>query len=209
MEDVLDLYEQPYDPKHPQVCIDERPCQLIADVWVPIPMQPGQPRRQDYEYQRHGICSLFIAFEPLAGRRIIQVRARRTKIDYAHFMKELAQEHYPEAESLRVVQDHLNTHSPGSFYEAFPSEEAFELAQKFAFHYTPKKGSWLNMAEIELSALSKPCLDRRIGDRRTLAREAQAWARKRNKIGATVHWRFTKQAARQKLAKKYPEVNQN
>lgn len=169
-------------------------------------MPPGQPRREDYEYQRNGVCSLFIAFEPLAKRRVIQVRAQRTKVDYAHFMKERADKHYPDAESLRVVQDHLNTHSPGSFYEAFPPEEAFRLAQKFEFHYTRKKGSGLNMAEIELSALSKQCLDRRIGDQRTLEKEAQAWARQRNKSGATVQWRFTKQAAREKLGKKYPDV---
>ncbi len=173
MEDVLDQYEQPYDPKHPLICMDEMPCQLIDNVLVPIPPKPGKSQRVDYEYHRNGTCCVFIAFDPHAGTRIIHVKKHRTKVDYAHFMKELAQQ-YPEAQFLKVVQDNLNTHSAGSFYEAFSPEEAFELSKKFEFHFTPKKGSWLNMAEIEFSALSRQCLNRRIGDIKTLAKEAAA-----------------------------------
>jgi hypothetical protein len=204
MEDILSLYEQPYDLNHPLVCFDERPCQLIENVLVPLPMQPGTPQREDYEYRRNGTCCLFIAFEPLTGYRVTQVRERRTKVDYAQFMKELVEQHYPEVKSIRLVQDNLNTHSPGSFYEAFAPDEAFHLAQKFECHYTPKKGSWLNMAEIELAVVSKQCLDRRLRDRHALASEIQAWEQQRNAIRATVHWRFTKQTARERLARHYP-----
>jgi hypothetical protein len=204
MEDVLDLYPQPYDPLHPQICVDERPCQLIGDVQTPLPMTPGQPPRQDYECRRNGACCLFVAFEPHTGQRFIEVRDRRTRVDYAEFMKQLAQRHYPHAHSLRVVQDNLNTHSAASFYEALAPQQAFELAQKFEFHYPPKKGRWLNMAEIELSALSKPCLDRRIADIQTLTKEVNAWQRRRNRQCVTVHWRFTKEAARQKFQRHYP-----
>ncbi len=169
MEDVLDQYEQPYDPKHPLICFDERPCQLIGDVLVPVPMKSGKPKKEDYEYERRGTCSIFIAFNPHEGKRITCVKEHRTKVDYANFMKDLTLQH-PDAESLNVVQDNLNTHSASSFYEAFPPEEAFQLAKKLEFHFTPKKGSWLNMAEIELSALSRQCLNRRIGDIGTLAK---------------------------------------
>jgi DDE superfamily endonuclease len=199
MEDVLTLYEQPYDPQHPQVCVDERPRQLIEDVLVPLPPEPGKPRREDHEYQRNGTCCLFLAFEPLTGKRIIQVRPQRTEVDYAQFMKAVIAEHYPQAEALRLVQGNLNTHSPASFYGAFPAAEAFALAQKLEPHYTPKKGSWLNMAEIELAALAKQCLDRRIGDMETLAKEVHAWERKRNALRATVRWSFTLDAAREKF----------
>ena len=204
MEDVLDLYEQPYDPLHPVVCFDERPCQLVGDVMAPIAMKPGRCRRQDYEYERQDTCCVFIAFEPLKQRRFVQVRERRTARDYALFMKELVEIHYPNVEYVRLVQDNLNTHTPGSFYEAFAPEKAFELAQKFELHYTPVKGSWLNMAEIELSALSRQCLDRRIGDIETLKKEVAAWAYKRNKAHKTVQWKFTKSHARGKLHSKYP-----
>ena len=161
MEDVLDLYERPYDPKHPVICFDERPCQLIGDAIIPIPIKPGSPKKEHYEYIRNGTCCIFLAFEPRAGKRMVCVKVRRTRVDYADFMKILALR-YPEAETILLVQDNLNTHTAGSFYEALPPEEAFELAKRFEFHFTPKKGSWLNMAEIELSALSKQCLDRRI-----------------------------------------------
>jgi hypothetical protein len=153
MEDVLDLYEQPYDPKHPVICFDERPCQLIGDAIVPIPIKPGSPKKEHYEYIRNGTCCVFLAFEPRAGKRVTYVSERRTKVDYADFMKMLALR-YPEAETILLVQDNLNTHTAGSFYEALPPEMAFELARRFEFRHTPKKGSWLNMAEIELSALS-------------------------------------------------------
>jgi DDE superfamily endonuclease len=203
MEDVLDLYEQPYDPKRPMVCFDERPCQLIEDILAPIAMKPGKPKIEDYEYSRNGICFIFIAFQPHTGKRFIQVRGRRTKVDYAQFMKELVEKHYPDVECIRLVQDNLNTHCGGSFYEAFSAREAFVLAKKFEYHYTPKKGSWLNMAEIELSALAKQCLGRRIGDMETLAKEAYAWERRRNQIRATVNWRFTKDDARDKFRRHY------
>ena len=167
MEDVLDLYEQPYDPKHPVICFDERPCQLIGDAIIPIPIKPGSPKKEHYEYIRNGTCCIFLAFEPRAGNRIVCVKERRTRVDYADFMKTLALR-YPEAETILLVQDNLNTHTAGSFYEALPPEEAFKLARRFEFHFTPRKGSWLNMAEIELSVLSKQCLDRRIADLKIL-----------------------------------------
>src|SRR5919109_2234337 len=166
-------------------------------------MKPGKPKREDYEYSRNGICFIFIAFQPHTGRRFIQVRQRRTKVDYAHFMKELVGKPYPDAECIRLVQDNLNTHCAGSFYEAFSAEEAFVLAKKFEYHYTPKKGSWLNMVEIELSALAKQCLDRHIGNIETLAKEVYVWEQRRNQIGTTVRWRFTKDDAREKFRRHY------
>lgn len=205
MEDILYLYELPYDPKRPLICFDERPCQLISDVVVPIPMKPGCPKKEDYEYGRNGTCCILIAFEPLTGKRIISVKEHRTNVDYADFMKILAQ-HYPDAETIVLVQDNLNTHKPGSFYDAFPPEEAFELAKRFEFHYTPKKGSWLNMVEIEISALSKQCLDRRIGNMETLAKEVSAWEQERNRTGATVRWKFNKNDAREKLSRHYSKL---
>ena len=204
MEDVLGLYERPYDPKRPLICFDERPCQLIGDVLVPLPMEPGQPKREGYQYKRNGVCTVFIAFEPLTGKRIVQVRKRRTKKDYAHFMKYVADTHYAEAEVIVVVQDNLNTHNPSSFYTAFTPEEAFALAGRFEMHYTPTKASWLNMVEIELSILSKQCLDRRIADIETLRREVLAWVELRNAKQATVHWQFTQTKARDKFKKFYP-----
>ncbi len=161
MEDVLDLYEQPYDPNRPVICFDERPCQLIGDAIVPMPMKPRSPKKEHYEYVRNGTCCIFLAFEPRTGKRMARVKERRTKADYADFMENLANQ-YPNAETILLVQDNLNTHMADSFYETLPPEEAFEIAKRFEYHYTPKKGSWLNMAEIELSALSKQCLDRRI-----------------------------------------------
>ena len=204
MEDVLELYERPYDPKYPLICFDERPCQLIGDVLVPLPMEPGHPKREGYQYKRNGVCTIFIAFEPLTGKRIVQVRKRRTKKDYALFMKYVADTHYPEADLIRVVQDNLNTHNPSSFYVAFTPEKAFALAGRFEMHYTPTKASWLNMVEIELSILSKQCLDRRIADIETLERELLAWVKQRNAKRATVHWQFTQNKARDKFKKFYP-----
>jgi len=202
MEDILDQYEQSYDPDHPLICMDEMPCQLIGDVLVPVPPKPGRVQRIDHEYQRNGTCCVFIAFDPHAGVRTIQVKEHRTKVDYANFMRAISLQ-YPNAEFIKVVQDNLNTHSAGSFYQAFPPQEAFELSKKFEFHFTPKKGSWLNMAEIEFSALSRQCLNRRIGDIKTLAREAGAWEQGRNKIKAKVRWQFTKSKAREKFARHY------
>jgi hypothetical protein len=204
MEDVLELYERPYDPKRPLICFDECPCQLIGDGLVPLPMEPGQPKREGYQYKRNGVCTVFIAFEPLTGQRIVQVRKRRTKKDYAHFMKHVADTHYAEAETIIVVQDNLNTHNPSSFYTAFTPEEAFALAGRFEMHYTPTKASWLNMVEIELSILSKQCLDRRIADIETLRREVLAWVELRNAKQATIHWQFTQNKARDKFKKFYP-----
>ena len=205
MEEVLDIYERAYDPRLPVICFDERPCQLIGDVVTPIPMKPGRAERQDYHYRRNGTCCIMIAFEPLAGTRIIEVKERRTKKDYAHFMKKL-QAAYPDAEKIILVQDNLNTHNPSSFYETFPAEYAFRLSQRFQMAYTPKKASWLNMAEIDLSALSKQCLGRRIGDVKTLAKEAHAWANERNHQKVTVKWQFTKNHAREKLDRHYHSI---
>ncbi len=202
MEDVLDLYEQPYDPKRPVICFDERPCQLIGDAIVPMPMKPASPKKEHYEYVRNGTCCIFLAFEPRTGKRLVRVKERRTKADYANFMKNLANQ-YPDAEIILLVQDNLNTHTAGSFYETLSPEKAFELAKRFEYHYTPKKGSWLNMAEIELSALSKQCLDRRIANMETLAGEVSAWELERNAARATVRWKFNKCNAREKLQRHY------
>jgi transposase len=204
MEKILDLYEQPYDPNRPLICFDERPCQLIDDVLTPLAMEPGKPKREDAQYERKGVCSLLIAFEPLTGQRFVQIRKQRTKQDYAYFMKELADVHYPKVEQIVLVQDNLNTHSPGSFYATFLGEEAFGLAEHFDMHYTPKHASWLNMVEIELSILARQCLNRRIGDMQTLEREVTALVEKRNAQKATVQWRFTKNDARTKLERLYP-----
>jgi transposase len=204
MEKILDLYEQPYDPKCPLICFDERPCQLIDHILTPLAMEPGKPKREDSEYERKGVCSLLIAFEPLTGQRFVQVRKQRTKQDYACFMKELADVHYPEVEQIVLIQDNLNTHNPGSFYATFSAEEAFALAERFQMHYTPKHASWLNMVEIELSIVARQCLKRRIGDMKTLEREVLALVKERNAQKATVQWRFTKNKARTKLRRLYP-----
>jgi len=205
MEQVLDIYERPYDAAHPVVCFDERPCQLLGDVLMPIPMKPGRVERQDYHYKRNGTCVVLMAVEPLAGRRVVNVTEQKTKKDYAEFMKALAAS-YPDAEKIVLVQDNLNTHNPSSFYEAFPAAEAFALAQRFEMVYTPKKASWLNMAEIELSALSKQCLDRRIAGMRRLAEEVGSWTRRRNRLKATICWNFTKNDARNKLNRFYETI---
>lgn len=206
MENILHLYALPYDPKRPRICVDERPCQLLDDVLVPLPMEPGKPERPDYHYKRNGVCTVFMAFEPLACRRLVQVRKQRTKQDYAEFMHWVAAQ-YPEAEMIDVIQDNLNTHNPGSFYQAFAPDEAFALAQRFQMHYTPTKASWLNMVEIEFSVLSKQCLDRRIADMEILEREVMAWTDDRNAKRATVNWQFTKSKARDKFTKFYPNIS--
>jgi hypothetical protein len=204
MEDVLDQYARPYDPLCPLLCFDERPCQLLGDTLVPLPMKPGTYQRYDYEYARHGTCCVLLAFEPHTGLRYVQVRSRRTAVDYAEFMQDLVRLYSPRVDRIRLVQDNLNTHTPGSFYHVLPPDEAFELAQQFELHYTPKKGSWLNMAEIEFAALSIQCLDRRIPDQKTLEAEVLAWSQKRNQARTTVNWKFTKYTAREKLNSKYP-----
>lgn len=207
MEDVLDLYELPYDPTQPQICFDERPCQLLGDRLVPIPVQPGKASRYDYHYARQGTCCLLVAVEPLAGFRLIQVRQRRTKVDYAEFMHALVTlPRYAGVRRFRVVQDNLNTHTAGAFYQAFDPETARQLARKFEYHFTPTNGSWLNMAELELSALAKQCLDRRIPTQDQLEREVLANVKERNEHQITITWRFTTTAARQKLQRHYQSI---
>ena len=206
MEEVLDIYERAYNPKRPVICFDERPCQLLNDVVMPIPMKPGCVQRQDYHYRRNGTAVVLMAIEPLAAKRIVKVTERKTKKDYARFMKVLSQR-YKQAERIILVQDNLNTHNPSSFYETFSAQEAFELSQRFEFIYTPKKASWLNMVEIELSALSKQCLDRRIGDLSLLANEVYAWSKQRNRKRITISWQFTKNNARNKFSRFYEIFN--
>jgi DDE superfamily endonuclease len=204
MEDVLDVSVRPYDPRRPQVCLDETSRQLLGEVHDPLPVAPGQPARQDYEYVREGVCNLFLVCEPLRGWRHVTVSDRRTRIDWAHCIQELVDVHYPEAEKIILVQDNLNTHTPASLYEAFGPAEAKRLADKLELHYTPKHGSWLDMAEIELSVLSRQCLDRRLADRPTLEREVAAWEARRNAAGSRIDWRFTTADARIKLKHLYP-----
>jgi hypothetical protein len=204
MEDVLDLYHEPYDPLRPVVCFDEGTKQLIGETRMPLPMQPGEPQRYDYEYERHGTCNLFMFCEPLAAWRQVEVTKQRTRVEYAHCLKYLADERYPQATVIRLVQDNLNTHRLAALYEAFPPEEARRLAQRFEFHYTPVHGSWLNIAEIELNVLTSQCLDRRIPDQETLIEEVAAWNTRRNQQAASVNWQFTTQNARIKLKRLYP-----
>ena len=210
MEDVLDLYAEPYDPQRPQVCLDESPYQLLSDVQDPLPVAPGQPARVDYEYEREGHCNLFIFFEPRVGWRHIKVTDRRTAQDFAHCLKDAVDVHWPDAEVIRLVTDNLNTHTPAALYETFPAEEARRITRKLEWHYTPKHGSWSGtlwvLAEIELSVLSRQCLDRRIPDQATLIAEVAAWEGERNGSGATVNWRFTTADARIKLKHLYPSI---
>ena len=206
MEDVLDVYQRPYDPKRPQVCMDETNKQLLADIQPPLPAKPGQPARYDYEYEREGVANLFMFVEPLAGKRHVEVTDRRTKIDWALAMRQLSDVYYPEAEVIVIVLDNLNTHSAASFYEAFEPQEAHRLAHRFEFHHTPKHGSWLNIAEIELSALGRQCLRQRIPNKDRLASEVSSWENERNASVVKVLWRFTTADARIKLAHLYPRI---
>jgi hypothetical protein len=206
MEDVLEVYTRPDDPQYPLVCMDETSKQLLSDVREPIPAQAGQPQRVDYEYKREGVADLFMFFEPLAGKRFVNVTDQRTRKDWAHVMKELADEHYPLAKKIVIVMDNLNTHSPASFYETFEPEEARRLVERFDFHYTPKHGSWLNMAEIELGVVIRQCLSRRIADKTTLEKEVKAWQEDRNAKVVKVDWRFTTADARIKLKHLYPVI---
>ncbi len=200
------VYTRPYDRCRPQVCLDETSRQLLAEVSPPRPVAPGRPARQDYADQRRGVCNLFLVCEPLAGWREVMVSDRRTRIDWAHCIKDLLEVHYPDAERVVLVQDNLNTHTPASLYEAFEPAEARRLADRLELHYTPKHGSWLNMAEIELSVLAEQCLDRRLADRATLEREVAAWQVARNASGRGVDWRFTTEDARIKLEHLYPAI---
>jgi transposase len=208
MEDVLDLYAQPYDSKRPSVCFDETNKQLIKETRTPLPAQTGQVERYDYEYERNGTANLFMMVEPLAGQRFVAVTEQRTKIDFAHQMKHLVDVLYPEAEVIRVVLDNLNTHTKAALYEAFEAQEARRIVQKLEFHYTPKHGSWLNMAEIELAVLDKQCLSRRIPDQPTLCQEVAAWQAARNHQQAKINWCFNVTKARAKLKRLYPSTSQ-
>lgn len=204
MEDVLAVYQRPYDPKRPQVCLDELSKVLRSTPRGEIAMQSGESRRQDYEYERHGVADLFLSVEPLTGRRQVRVRDRRTAHDFAEVLRAIVDEDYPDAETIVLVVDNLNTHHPGALYEHFPPEEARRIAEKIEWHYTPEHGSWLNVAECELSALSRQCLNRRIPDKETLTKEVTAWARRRNNANVTVDWQFTADDARIKLKRLYP-----
>jgi len=205
METVLDVYKRPFDPKNPVVCMDECPKQLIAETRIPIPALPGQPEKHDYEYKRCGMCNVFIACEPLAGKRMLKVTERKTKQDWANFMEEIAHQ-YEMAEKITIVMDNLNTHGPGLFYETFQPEKAKAIWNRFEFVYTPKHGSWLNIAEIELNVLSGQCLDRRIDNIEDVRKEVLAWEKNRNNKNAKVNWRFTTEDARIKLSRLYPTL---
>lgn len=206
MEDVLEVYTRPFDPKRPLVCLDEQPVPLIGETRTPLPPGPGVPARYDYEYVRNGVANLFLWYEPLLDYRELVVTQQRTRIDWAHLIQELVDVQHPDAEKIVLVMDQLNTHGPASLYETFAPAEAKRLADKLEIHYTPKHGSWLNMAEIEFSALSRQCLDRRIGDEATLAREVRAWEDRRNARGGKIQWRFTTEKARIKLLHLYPSL---
>jgi hypothetical protein len=206
MEDVLEVYQRPHDPTCPVVCLDETSKQLIVETRVPIAAKPGHPARHDHEYERNGTANLFMMFAPLDGWREVKVTDRHTAVDYAQVLKDLSDTHFPEASKIVLVQDNLSTHKPASLYEAFPAAEARRLVERFEWHYTPKHGSWLDMAESELSVLSAQCLDRRIPDKQSLIDEVAAWQRSRNKTPTKADWQFTTADARVKLKRLYPAV---
>jgi hypothetical protein len=206
MEDVLEVYHRPYDEQRPLVCIDEASKQLVGEVVRPLPPEPGQPQRFDYEYTRNGTANLFMISEPLLGWRAVQVTERRTAKDFAEVLRWLVEDVHGDAKKLVLVTDNLNTHKPASLYEAFPPEQARRIAERIEWHYTPKHGSWLDMAEIELSVLSRQCLDRRIGTREELEGVVAAWEAERNERGVEVKWRFTTDDARIKLHRLYPSL---
>ena len=206
MEDVLDVYHAPYDPKFPLVCMDESNKQLVGETKAPIPVAPGRAAIVDHEYVRNGVAEIFVEIEPLAGRRHVEASERRTRHDWARFIKGMLDERYPDAVTVRLVMDNLNTHAIASLYETFLPAEAHRLAQRLEIHYTPKHGSWLNIAEIELSALSSQCLNRRIPNMDCMQREIAAWAKARNNRGAPVNWHFTNQNARIQLTRLYPKI---
>jgi len=203
MYDILDLYEEEYDPKRPIVCLDEKTKQLIEDKSKPIPMKPGSPEKYDYEYIRNGTTNIFVAVEFKAGKRITQVTERRTRIDFAHFMKALIIEEYSEADFIKLITDNLNIHNEKSFYEAFCEDEAKQILKKIEFHYTPKHASWLNAAEIEINVMNMQCTGKRIGDRGTLTNEVSAWTKRRNENKKKINWKFTKNKADEKLSRHY------
>jgi len=206
MEQVLDIYKRPYTRKNPVVCMDESPKQLIRETRVPIKMQCGRSVRYDYEYERCGVCNIFMVNEPLLGKRYVKITDRKTKQDWAELIREIADNLYPKAGKITLVMDNLATHKPGALYEAFPAEEAKRIWDRFDFVYTPKHGSWLNMAEIELNVLTKQCLNRRIDNIDTIKEETQAWQSYRNGKNAIINWRFTTKDARIRLKKLYPTI---
>ncbi len=206
MEDVLEVYQRPYDKARPVICLDEQSKQLIEETRIPILPQPGQPARHDYEYKRHGTANLFMMFEALRGWRHVKVTDRRTKIDFAQVIRELCDVYYPDANKIVLVMDNLNTHKTASLYEAFEPAEARRLTERLEIHYTPKHGSWLDMAETELSVLTKQCLDRRIADQATLTSEIASWETQRNQAEAKIDWQFTTAGARTKLKRLYPSI---
>ena len=203
MEQVLDVYRRPYDAAFPVVCMDETPRQLIRETRVPVPAAPGRPARHDYEYERCGTCNVFMATEPLAGRRMTRVTERKTKVDWAHFLDGIAAR-YPDAGKITLVMDNLNTHRPGALYEAFPPARAKALWDRFEFLFTPKHGSWLNVAEVELNVMIRQCLNRRIDSIDVLRSEVAAWQAARDRLRAKVNWQFTTDDARVKLKRLYP-----
>lgn len=203
MERVLEVYKRPYDPRYPVVCMDESPKQLIGETRIPIPASRGIPARHDYEYRRCGMCNIFLACEPLAGKRMVAITERKTKQDWAYFLQEIVSQ-YKSADKITLVMDNLNTHTPGSFYETFPPDKAKALWDKFEFVYTPKHGSWLNMAEIELNVLTGQCLNRRIDDIKVIMKETRAWQDLRNNKNAKINWQFQIENARIKLSRLYP-----
>jgi len=206
MEDVLEVYERPYDEQRPVVCLDEAAKQVLGHVREPLPMQPGQCQREDNEYERRGTCALFMLFEPLASWREVQVRGRRTQLDYAQVVRSLCDEKYPDVEKIILVQDNLNTHGMWSLYQAFEPHEAQRLAQRIQWHYTPRHGSWLNMAEIELSVLARQCLQERMESQANLEQQVKVWQERRNEEKVKVDWRFGVQDARCKLKRLYPKI---
>ena len=206
MEDVLEVYTRPHDPNRPLVCLDETSKQLIAETRTPVPMEKGKPARVDYEYERNGTANLFMMFAPLEGWRHVKVTEHRTAVDYAHALKDLSDTHFPDVAKIVLLQDNLNTHTKASLYEAFPAPEARRLVERFEWHYTPKHGSWLDLAESELGVLSSQCLDRRIPDIKTLTEQVAAWERDRNLHHTKADWQFTTENARVKLKHLYPSL---
>lgn len=207
MENVLGVYKRPYDSLRPVVCMDESPKQLVGETRTPVAAKPGSPERYDYEYVRNGVCNIFVANEPLRGKRIVKITERKTKVDWGLFIESLADQ-YPDAEKITLVMDNLETHKPGSLYETFAPEKAKALWDRFEFVYTPKHGSWLNMAEIELNVLMGQCLNRRIGTMEEVVKEARAWEEHRNNKNAKINWHFTDKDARIKLRRLYPTFNE-
>lgn len=207
MDDVLEVYTRPYDPARPQVCMDEINTQLLAHSREPLPIEPGHPQCEDYEYVREGVCNIFLACEPLSGKRYTMVAPQRTKQEWAQFIRQLSDEHYPEADKIVLVMDNLNTHTLAALYEVFPVAEARRLCQRFEVHYTPKHGSWLNMAEIELSALDRQCLSQRLPSLQVAQQQVTAWTARRNRAAVTINWRFTAEDASIKLKHLYPSIS--